>query len=362
MMLGKMVRGRCGPLALLALGIALVACAHTVSQDKATTEDGRLKGAREMVMENGEAKATGIVTYPGGDRVDWKSIELPEGKKGSLEIRLTWKPPRPGLQLAFDVYDEYNTKVGGSKRMSRKRARHAGHTKRTTIDGAKGKYFIRIYAVDRGDAGKYKLRAEFYERAAELAFNPLDMDVPDPPRLADIPEIVEGCDEFNFDVKNKSCRTVCGPGAPPGWPGCKGKCPTPPSVDEPACWATMPCPRPPDERVKACKPSNWPPCPNLNNPDQTNPNCRVKANPIVGRVIGKQIQGRNIFIQVSVGSDQGLKKDWTGTVIRGSDVNSPAFPGGEVRIIRIDKNVTFAKVRLTADQVDRNKHVRFSPP
>lgn len=360
MMFGKSVRA----LGLLACAFALIACAHNVNQDKATTADGKVKGAKQMTMENGEAKSSGIVTYPGGDRVDWKLLELPEGKKGKLEMKLTWITPRPGLQLAFDVFDEWNIQVAGSKKTSKKKARSSGRQKIASVAGAKGKYFIRVYAVGRGDAGKYKLTANFEEQAGTLAFDPLKVAINDPPKLADVPAIEQGCDEFTFDPKVAACKMVCpSTGAPPGWPACKGKCPTPPTVDEPACWATMPCPRgQPDERIKACKPRDWPPCPDKNNPDDSNPNCRVKAAPVVGRVIGKTVQGTDVIVQVGIGSDQGIKKGWTGTVIRGPDVNDKPFPGGDVTIIRIDKTVTVVKVRLTADQVEQNKNIRFSPP
>ena len=69
------------PLALLA------SCANNVPQDKTTGPDGSRKGAKELVLDNGEAKATGIVTYPGGDRVDWKLIQLPEKKRGRSCLR-----------------------------------------------------------------------------------------------------------------------------------------------------------------------------------------------------------------------------------------------------------------------------------
>jgi len=46
------------PVALLA------SCASNVPQDKSTGPDGKIKGAKELVLDNGEAKATGIVTYP----------------------------------------------------------------------------------------------------------------------------------------------------------------------------------------------------------------------------------------------------------------------------------------------------------
>src|SRR5262245_2967679 len=100
-MLGKSVGGRACLVGLL----VIAACWQDVAQDGATGNDGKLKGAKEMKLENGEAKAKGIVTYPGGDRIDWKLIELPAGKRGTLDLKLQWVPPRPGLQLAFDVFD-----------------------------------------------------------------------------------------------------------------------------------------------------------------------------------------------------------------------------------------------------------------
>jgi hypothetical protein len=358
-MLGKSVRAGLIGLALC----VLVGCPRNITQDKATTADGKIKGAKPMVMENGEAKATGIVTYPGGDRVDWKLVEIPDKKTGKLDVKLTWTTPRPGLQLAFDVFDEWNTQIVGSKKLSKRKARGAGRQKVGTVEVARGKYFIRVYAVGRGDAGKYKLQVNFEERAGTLAFDPLKLAINDPPKLADVPGVEQGCDEFTFDVKVQACKAICGPGAPPGWPGCKGKCPTPPTVDEPSCWATMPCPRgSPDERIKACKAKDWPPCPDRNNPDDSNPNCRIKATPIMGRVIGKTVQGSDIFVQVGIGSDQGLKKTWVGTITTGPNLTDRAFPGGDVVIVRIDKAVTVVKTRLTADQVDQNKNVRFSPP
>ena len=64
---------------LALVGLLLVgACAKHVPQDKATGSDGKIKGARPIELDNGEAKVRGIVTYPGGDRIDWRSIELPK--------------------------------------------------------------------------------------------------------------------------------------------------------------------------------------------------------------------------------------------------------------------------------------------
>src|SRR3990167_3874163 len=192
-----------------ALGLAILlalSCAHNVPQDKATGPDGKNKGAKSLTLENGEAKASGIVTYPGGDRVDWKLIELPEKARGILDVKLQWIPPRAGLQLAFDVFDEYNHQVTASKKPGKKKSRSRVRT--ASLDNAKGKYYIRVYAVGRGDAGKYKLTVEFKEQQGEMAIDLTKVEIPEPPKLSAIPEVEATCDEFTFDPKNPACRTV----------------------------------------------------------------------------------------------------------------------------------------------------------
>jgi len=355
-MLGKSV-GRRG----LVLGVLVVCatCAHNVPQDSKTGEDGKIKGAKALTFENGEAKAAGVVTYPGGDRIDWKLIEVPEKQKGTLDIKLSWTPPRPGLQLAFDVFDEWNTPVASSKVKGKKHAK--GRTKSLTLENAKGKYFVRIYAVDRGDAGKYKLTAEFKEVISGPGFDPLKLEIPEPPKLAAVPEAEVPCDEFAFDQKNPACKFVCPKqGAPPGWPACKDVCPTPPDVNIVACLATMPCPQPPNRNVKACKKSAWGKC-DLKNPDPQNPNCDdAKADPVTTRVLKNEVQGSDTIITIGAGSNSGIQKGWRANVLRG-DSDQP-LSGGEVTIIRIDKAATVGKVKLTTDQIKANDRVKFSPP
>jgi hypothetical protein len=372
-MLGKSLGCRALVPSLL---VALVmSCAHNVRQDKATGEDGKIKGARTLELENGEAKATGIVTYPGGDRVDWKVIELPENKKGTLEIKLQWTPPRPGLQLAFDVFDEWNHPVGAAKATKKKKkkrgssdeggsSRSRSRMKRATINDAKGKYFIRVYAVGRGDAGKYKLSVEFQEEAPPPNMDVLAMEFPDPPKLPGVPQAEVPCDPMNFDPKNPACIIVCpvgGPSAaPPGWKGCQDVCPNPPDANLPACQKTMPCPNPPDRRVRACKPSAWPKC-DLNNPDPQNPNCdNAKPDPVITRVLTNVVENGEMVITIAGGTNNGIKKDWKGVVLRGQ--SDDPLPGGEIRIFSVDKSQTRGRVRLTADQLKANNRVKLSPP
>jgi hypothetical protein len=343
-----------------ALGFAILvslSCAHNVPQDKSSGPDSKVKGAKELTLENGEAKSNGIVTYPGGDRVDWKVLELPAKQVGVLDIKLQWNPPRPGLQLAFDVFDEWNTPIVQSKKVSKKRSRSRVRT--AVVDNAKGKYFIRIYAVGRGDAGKYKLTVDFKESTGPMAIDLTKVEIPEPPKLAAIPEPEATCDEFTFDPKNPACRTVCpSTGPPPGWPACKGKCPDPPDPQNQACWDKV-CPNPPTIRAKACKLKDFPPCDKAN-PDPENMKCNVKADPIVGRVIKNEVQGSDVVITIAVGSDQGVGKGWTGRVLRG-DSDSPV-DGGDVQVIRVGKRETIGKVRLTVDQIAQNPKVKLSPP
>ena len=150
-------------------GLVLVAlsCAHEVRQDAATGHDGKPTGARLIRLDHGRGQLSGIVTYPGGDRVDWALIELPDHQRGTLDLQLAWAPPRPGLQLAFEVFDASNQRV-----VERTSERARARLRSATVDGANGSYHVRIYAVGRGDAGKYRLTAVFKAQAAAPAFVP----------------------------------------------------------------------------------------------------------------------------------------------------------------------------------------------
>jgi hypothetical protein len=355
-MLGK---SACAPIALL-VACTLAACAHNVGQDDHTGEDGKQKGAREIQLDNGEGKAKGIVTYPGGDRVDWKFVQLPEKKQGTLQIELKWVPPRPGLQLAFDVFDEWNTQVAQSKREGKSRK---GRQRTATLENAKGKYFIRVYAVGRGDAGTYKMTVDFSETNGPMSIDLAKLDVPDPPKLAAVPTPLGTCDESlgdTFDPKNPACKTVCPKAAtpPPGWPPCTGQCPNPPDPSNHACWNKV-CPQPATMQASACKLKDFPPC-DPNAPDPDNMKCHIKSPPKTGRVIAVNVQGSEVLITIGIGSDAGVGKDWTGQVLQG-DSDNP-LNGGDLVVVSVRKKETIAKAHLTTDQVNQNPKVKLSPP
>ena len=247
-----------------------------------------------------------------------------------------------------------------SAKTSKKRSK--GRIRTAAIEGAKGKYFVRVYAVGRGDAGKYRLTVDFKEAVAGPAFDPLKLEIPDPPKLAAVPEAEIPCDEFQFDAKNPACKLVCPQtGAPPGWPACKDRCPTPPDVNVPACQATMDCPNPPDRRVKKCTAPKFPKCADPKNPDPANPNCdNIKIPPVIGRIIGNNVSGSDVIITIGAGTNSGVQKNWGATVLRGDTDQSLA--GGEVMVVRVDKGVTVGKVHLTTDQLTSNSRVRLSAP
>lgn len=344
--------------ALFAALVALVAtgCPRNISGDLSTGEDGKVKGAKPMVLENNEAKSTGVVTYPGGDRVDWKQIELPKDKRGLLELKLTWQPPRPGLQLSFEVFDEYNYPVGAPPRGRR------GKTRKLEIPDAHGTYLVRIFAQQRGDAGKYRLTASFNDKGGTPKFDPASVDLPDPPALATVPDAPIPCDEISFDIKNPACRSVCplnAGAAPPGWPACAGKCPNPPNIELESCQKTMPCPAPPDRRVLSCK-GKFPKC-DAANIDPGNPNCdNFKVPPTYATILRTEALDDGSRIVVSAGGEKGVKPKWIGEVLKGG-TDTP-LEGGRFTVASVRTRESVGTVKLTPDTLKANPRVRLSAP
>ncbi|MDQ3341096.1 MAG: hypothetical protein M4D80_38555 [Myxococcota bacterium] len=294
--------------------VAAIGCANNVPQDRKTGPDGLAKGALPIVLENGEGATKGVVTYPGGDRVDWKVVELPSGKKGRLDFQMQWVTPRPGLQLGFDVFDQWNKPVANSR----------GRGRVAVVGDARGKYYVRVYAKRRGDAGAYKLAVAFTE---EIAVKPVDLgEIPEPPRLPAVPGKCE-----IFDPRDVTCADECpagGRGAPPNWPACIAQ-----GVQQP--------PAPP---VVVTPPPIVTPPP---------------ADPIEARVLIVEIRGGDVVVTLSAGSDQGVAANWTGQLMRGQS-KSP-YAGGKITIIKVDKQRTLAKVPLTIDIVTANRNVILKP-
>lgn len=337
-----------------ALGLLLVlaACPHPVAQDAATGRDGRAKGAVPIRLENGEGIARGIVTYPGGDRVDWRSIELPAGKAGTLDLEMTYSTPRPGLKVSFDVFDQYNLPIHAQRAVA-KRSRSA------KIDHATGIYKVRVFAPRRGDAGEYKLIATFNEDPTVITTPIAPIAVADPPKLPAVPIPVEEC--LAFDHNNPDCANKCPSDAPTGWHGCEKTCRTP-DANNPNCVHTMACVvGQGDRRVDACMANivkYFPPC-NFAAPDPANPRCD-KLDPVTARIIGIETSGDEVTITIAAGSLQRVDKGWKVTLLEGNS-DKPVV-GGTATIVRVEKTRAIAKLRLKREIVEANQSLRLTPP
>jgi len=343
--------------------LALAGCPKNVPQDSKTGEDGKPGGAKELKLDQNQAKASGIVTYPGGDRVDWKVIELPKDTFGTLKLTLKWQTPRPGLDLSFEVYNEWNHVVQSAKPNKRKRSRKTN--KSVTVENAKGKYFIQVYASERGDAGKYLLTADFTPTIVKDPFDWLKIDISDPPKLPAVPEAPKPCDLANFDKKNPDCKDKCPNPPDPAWPACAGACPTPPDPNNPKCLETMPCPTDePDRKFKMCKPDDFPPCSSaLSAKDKLkNPNCdNWTPPPVVAELTNvDDADGGGVLITIGAGTVDGVDKGWKGQLL---DDNNLPIKNSDFVVQRVTKSAAVAKIsKLTRDQVRPDARVSLRAP
>lgn len=284
--------------------VAATACATNVPQHSSSGKDYRPKGAKKIELTGTEGRAKDIVTYPGGDRVDWKLVELPEGKKGELRFRVKYKPARPGLDVAFEVYDEYFERVGRAKPGGKRGKKSSSSSKSVKIKGAQGKYYVQVYAPERGDAAKYTLSVRFKElkplpvmAAADLA-----SEIGEPPSLPSVP---------------KPAAEV--PGAiPPGGPAV-----TPPPQDTP----------PPGAAAK----------------------------PVKARIVTIQnASGGGVIVILSKGTQQGVQRGWSGQLLQGS--SDTPVSGGDFKIIQVNASQSVGKIKsLGVDQVKANRTVLLTP-
>ena len=292
-------------LLIAGLAMLLMGCARKVPQHSNSGKDYRHRGAKAMELDGDEARVRDIVTYPGGDRVDWKVIELPEGQRGTLRIKLRWRPPRPGLDVAFNVYDAYFERVG--------RAKPAPNTRRTRksvkISDASGKYYIQVYAPRRTDAGRYTLSARFKARKQPKVLTAADLvaAIEDPPLL---PEVVE--------PKEKTPEELAAEQA------------------EQERLAAEAAAQEEQDRLDAARRAEL-------------------SKPVLARVIGSRRSSNGVVITISAGKDRDIEKGWVGTLLRGSS-DSP-LPGSEFTVIRVRKSESTARVQLSMDQVRANSRV-----
>lgn len=115
-------------------------------------------------------------------------------------------------------------------------------------------------------------------------------------------------------------------------------CPKPPDPSLVVCQRTMPCPDPPDRRVRACF-----------------HHYSIPAGSLVSRVLKIETTTDGALLVIGVGSNQGVDKSWSGTLLVGD--TDTLLAGGQVDLIRIDKGACVGKVHLPADRLASNNHV-----
>lgn len=292
-------------LSLLAALALTASCARNVPQHESSGKDFQAKGAKKIQIEEGEGRARDIVTYPGGDRVDWKVVEMPKDAKGTLYIKLHWQPPRPGLDLAFEVFDQYFTRI----ERVRPSPGTGDRSKQVKIKSASGKYYIQVYAPRRTDAGKYILSVRFKERAAGPSTDELLGMIDDPPPL---PAVVEPKEKTPEEIAAEEAEKV--------------------RVEEERRLAAEK--RAVDDATYA----------ELNKP-------------VYARITRTQRSTGGVIITISAGQVRGVDKGWSGVVLAGESKSS--LPGGEFTIIRVTKQEAIAKVQLSIDQVEANPRVEL---
>lgn len=295
--------GRSSCLGLAALALGLAGCPKNVPQELHTSKDGRPKGARKITLDDdGEGRSKrDIVTYPGGDRVDWKSFEVPAGKFGSLRIKLAWEPPRSGLDLAFNVFDPYYARIAQAKPTPDSGRR----TKRVTIENVEGgKYFIQVYAPRRGDAGTYRVEVRFTEALRPPDKTASVRQIPDPPTLPALPEPGDP----------SATPTASGGGGGGGTPAAN---PTPTATEPP------------------------------------------EVKPVAARIVKYQVSSSgSLVVTVDKGKNAGVENGWKGQVLAGS---GKPLEGGQFTITKVTGAESLGKISLSVDQIKSNRKVLLTP-
>ena len=299
------------PLFLLgiAASIGLGGCLKNVPQDKDSGKDYRVKGAKTVDFDGDEVRVRDIVTYPGGDRVDWKKFEVPEGKQGDLEVRLKWRPARPGMDLSFRVYDQYFQTLEHAKPSKGDKL-----SKKVRVKGVKaGTYYVQIYASRRMDAGRYTLRLRLRERkvAKVPTLAELAGQIPDPPTL---PAVIE--------PKVKTPEELAAEQA---------------EQDRLAAEAAA---RKEEQDAESARLDDL-------------------RKPVYGRIRRTQeASSGGVIITINQGREKGVDKTWSGTLLRGK--SREPLPDGDFKIIRVTARESVAKVQLSMDQVKANPRVRLA--
>jgi hypothetical protein len=324
--------------------LALAACAKNIDPAGNTGDDGVYRGAEPIQLVQDPVQKSisrgddeGIVSYPGGDRVDWKAIEIPADRTGKLVLELSWESPRPGGDLAFIVYDQWGQKLEEVK-PSRKRGKRTEHSKDATAQNVRGTVYVEIYAANRADAGEYELGVTFHDET-RIIVSGEPPDVPLPPKLA---QVYKPCDKKAPDRTNPDCEGVPDPVAP---------------EPEKVC----PNPQKPDRTIKDCV-QYFPQC-DVYDVDELNPNCDGVPEevypPVAVELTSEKKSGDKVEIIIPLGSDDGVEIGQQGEFL---DASGKVIENSGFTVLSVKPRTCTAKTKLSEAMVRKNKTVRIYIP
>lgn len=310
--------GRGAP-ALAAAALA-AACASNVSQHANSGPDYRPEGAQLIELEDGEGSAVDIVTYPGGDRVDWKKVELPDDFAGILLVRLLFKPPRDGLDVSFEVYDERFERVAVADPPPGTGARVVEAQVKPAFGGT---YYVHIFAPTRADAGEYMLavRKQREDVSAYLDDDDAAPGIPDPPTLP----AIEGRDGEQVAQQQSGGSSGGGDGGGSSGGGGSGQPPPPPDPE-------------PEEQEE-----------------------EEALEPVRARVVTYQLSSDGaVILTVNRGTNDGIERGWKGQMMMGN--SGRPLRGGGFTITRVTSGEAMGQARVSVDQIRANRQVTLLPP
>lgn len=148
-----------------------------------TDSSWKTPGKLEIDSDSKSGTAADTVSYPGGDRTDWRRLKIAAESDVTFTLNVT--PSRPGLDVQLKVLDEsYNVLGTGVGEKS-------GRKKVVVKKAEPGKYYVVVYAPNVGDAGAYKLKVKVKPTpVVDAGGTPVATggpDVPLPDKLAAIP-------------------------------------------------------------------------------------------------------------------------------------------------------------------------------
>jgi hypothetical protein len=141
---------------LAVLSGLVVFCGCATDPDGQSGGDGRRDQAADLPLEEWLTDENGVF-YGGGDRNDWRKLEV----KGSGTIYVEVAVDNKDAEVVAVLYDKYGQRLI-------EKTKQAGTTDHLKFQGpvSKGRYFVRVYAQRSEDRSVYSIRASMEGGAA----------------------------------------------------------------------------------------------------------------------------------------------------------------------------------------------------